>query len=77
MNQFRRMVVLLYVLLSLKTLFLCNTRTIRVKKLVDENKFDCYQSALYYRNCGYCLFKHSTWTRFNFHKIMVALKGKI
>ena len=43
------------------------------KKLVDKN-FDCYLTALNYRNSEYCLFKH---LRFNFNKSMAALKGRI
>ena len=49
----------LYTLLSLKTLFLFIVRTIWVKRLVDENKIDCYLVALYYRSCEYCLFKRA------------------
>ena len=29
-------------------------------KMVDENKIDCYRSALNLGNCEYCLFKHLT-----------------
>ena len=47
------------------------------KKVMGENKIDCHPSALNYRNCEHCLFKHILWTRFNFNKSRVALNGRI